>query len=238
MKWLLETAPGRKSRWLISSDATEGKQNGLPLKLSSEALDQGWTGIETSPAQSIDSAELEGILREYFYGGRSLRQLANEPLLYGGATWLIVVYLVFMMREEIGDEFRRLRRAVAEPEWAWDFGGDSSANQEGMLTRIRSGITRCNSKTKVLFNWVDFTAAISRRSSVNQTLKAESLHGDDRPVSTDVQHERSNPQQRANPLTSHCAKALSQGHTIFPGSATSSAAHAQPKSWDESEWID
>jgi hypothetical protein len=238
MKWLLETAPGRKNRWLVSSDVTEGKQDGLPLKLSSEALDQGWTGIETSPAQSIDSAELEGILREYFYGGRSLRDLANEPLLYGGATWLIVVYLVFMMREEIGDEFRRLRRSVAEPEWACDCGGDSSANQDGILTRIRSGITRCYSKTKVLFNCVDFADAINRCSSVNQTLKAESFYGDDRPVSTDVPHERSNPQQPANPFSSRSPKPQSQGHATFPRSSTSDVAHVPPKSWDESEWID
>jgi hypothetical protein len=181
---------------------------------------------------------LERILREYFYGGRSLRQLANEALLYGGTTWLIVVYLVFMMREEIGDECRRLRRTVAEPERAWDFGRDSSANQERILTRIRSGFNQCNSKAKVLFNRVDFTAAISCRSSVNQTLKAESLHGDDRPVSTDVSHERSNPQQLANPFSSHSPKALSQGHTIFPGSSTSDVAHVPPKSRDESEWID
>ena len=238
IRWLLETAPGRKSRWLIASDVTERRQSGLPLELSAEALGQGWTGIEKSPAQSIGSAELEGFLREDFYDGRSLRQMATEPLLYGVAAWLIVVYLVFLMREEIGDEWRRLCQAVAEPEWAWDSGRDSSANQERILTRIRSGIVRWNSKTKVLFNWVDFRAAISRCSSVNQTLKAESLHGDGRPVSTDVQHERSKPQQLANPLSSHSPKALSQGHTIFPGSSTSDAAHVQPKPWDESEWID
>jgi hypothetical protein len=81
IRWLLKTAPARKSRWLIASNVTDGTQNDLPLELSSEALGQGWTGIEKSPAQSINSGELEGLLREYFYDGQSLRQLANEPLL-------------------------------------------------------------------------------------------------------------------------------------------------------------
>jgi hypothetical protein len=238
IRWLLETAPGRKSRWLIASDVTEGTQNGLPLELSSEALGQGWTGIEKNPAQSINSAELEGLLREYFYDGQSLRQLANEPLLYSGAEWLIVVYLVFVMRVEIGDEWRWLRQADNEPEWGRDSGEDWTANQRGIINRIWSGIARWNSKTMIPFSWVGFKAAISRPSRVNQPLQAEILHGDDRPVSKEVRYERSKPQQLANPVSSHSSKERSEGHTIFPGSPTSDAAHVQSKSWDESEWID
>lgn len=44
IRWLLETAPGRKSRWLIASDVTEGRQSGLPLELSAEALGQDGRG--------------------------------------------------------------------------------------------------------------------------------------------------------------------------------------------------
>jgi hypothetical protein len=238
IRWLLETAPGRKSRWLIASDVTEGTQNGLPLELSSEALGQGWTGIDKSPAQSINSAELEGLLRKYFYDGQSLRQLANEPLLYGVAAWLIIVYLAFMMREEIGDEWRRLRQADNEPEWGGDSGEDWMANQRGIINRIWSCISRWNSKTKIPFSRVDFKAAISRPSSVSQPVQAEIIHCDDRPVSKDVRHACSKPQQLANPVSSHSSKERSEGHTIFPGSPTSDAAHVQSKSWDESEWID
>jgi hypothetical protein len=216
IRWLLETAPGHKSRWLIASDVTEGRQNGLPLELSSEALGQGWTGIEKSPAQSVNSAELEGLLRKYFYDGQSLRQLANEPLLYGVAAWLIIVYLALMMREEIGGEWRRLRQTDKEPEWAGDSREDWTANQGGIISRICSGIARWNSKTMIPFNWVGFKAAISRPSSVNQPLQAEIIHGDDRPVSKDVRHERSKPQQLANPVSSHSLKELSAGPYDFP----------------------
>jgi hypothetical protein len=88
------------------------------------------------------------------------------------------------------------------------------------------------------FCWVDFKAAISRRSKDNQPFQAEITHSDDRPVSKDVQHERSKPQQLANPVSPHSSKERSKGHIIFPGSATSNVAHVQSKSWDESEWID
>jgi hypothetical protein len=209
-----------------------------PLELSSEALGEGWTGIEKSPIQSVNSAELEGLLREYFYDGQSLRQLANEPLLYSGAEWLIVVYLVFVMRVEIGDEWRWLRQADNEPEWGEDSREDWTANQRGIINRIWSGIARRNSKTMIPLSWADFKAAISRLPSVNQPLQAEILHGGERPVFKDVRHERSKPQQLANPVSSHPSKERSERHTIFPGSPTSDAAHVQSKSWDESEWID
>ena len=62
----METAPGRERRWLLASDATDGNQNGFPLELSSFAVEQGWTGIETTSVESIASAELEGVLQKIF----------------------------------------------------------------------------------------------------------------------------------------------------------------------------
>ncbi|WP_157466887.1 hypothetical protein [Edaphobacter aggregans] len=208
------------------------------MELSSAALGQGWIGIETSQVQSIGSAELEGFLREDFYDGRSLPQMATEPLLYSCVTLVIVVYLVFVMKEEIGDEWRRLRRAVPEPEWRWESGGDRLANQEGLTARIRSHIVRWNSETKFLFNWINFRAAISRHHSINQPVNIERLRGDDEPVSTEVQQESSNPQHLPNPLSSQASKALSNTRPIFRGSSTSHAARSESKPWEESEWID
>ena len=34
------------------------------------AAEQGWTGIERTPAESMDSTELETLLREDFYDGK------------------------------------------------------------------------------------------------------------------------------------------------------------------------
>jgi hypothetical protein len=132
IQWLMATAPGRKRRWCIGSDVTDGSQNGLPLKLSPTALEQGWVGIEKTSIESMGSAELEGVLQEYFYDGESFRQLVNEPLLYGVAAWVIVAYLAFMKREDIGDEWRHLRRAVKEPKWSSNYGGNWPRIERGL----------------------------------------------------------------------------------------------------------
>ena len=81
IRWLMETAPGRKRQWLFAPDVTEGSESELPLELSSFALGQGWTGIERTAVESVDSTEVEKLLREDFYDGESFRRLVNEPLL-------------------------------------------------------------------------------------------------------------------------------------------------------------
>jgi len=111
-----------------------------------------------------------------------------------------------------------------------------TANQTGIINRIWSGIARRNSKTMVSFSWADFKAATAFLASISHPKQI--LHGDDRPVYKGVRHERSKPQQLANPVSSHSSKERSEAHTIFPGSPTPDAAHVQSKSWDESEWID
>ena len=238
IRWLMATAPGRKRRWCIGSDVTDGSQNGVSLKLSPAALQQGWVGIERTSVESMGSAELEGILQQYFYGSESFRQLVNEPLLDGVATWVIVAYLAFMMREDIGEEWRQLRRAVTEPKWSSNYGGDWPENREGILARIRSRIASWNSVKNVQLQWANFRAAISLRSSLKKFPNPESLRGSCPPASTEVQGEVSTAPQLANPLPSHSPKPPSQQRTIFPGSSPSDAAHSQSEPWDESKWID
>jgi hypothetical protein len=238
IQWLMATAPGRKRRWCIGSDVTDGSQNGLSLQLSPAALQQGWVGIERTSVESMGSGELEGVLREYFYDGKSFRQRVSEPLLDGVATWVIVAYLAFMMREDIADEWRYLRRAVEEPQWSSIYGGDWPENREGIVARIRSRIAHSDDVKNVQLKWVNFGAAISRRSSLKKSPNPESLRGSNRPASTEVQGGVSTTQQLANPLPSHSPKPPSQRRTIFPGSSPSDAAHSQLEPWNESEWID
>jgi hypothetical protein len=238
IQWLMATAPGRKRRWCIGSDVAEGSQNGLPLELSSFAVEQGWTGIERTSVESLGSAELEDVLRKYFYDGQSFRRLANEPLIYSVVAWLIVAYLAFVMRGDIGYEWRQLRRVVTEPQWSSNYEGDWLENREGIVARIRSRITCWNSVKNVQLQWANFRAAISLRSSLKKFPNPESLRGSCPPASTEVQGEVSTAPQLANPLPSHSPKPSSQRRTIFPGSSPSDAAHSQSEPWDESEWID
>ncbi|MBB5059916.1 hypothetical protein HDF16_004650 [Granulicella aggregans] len=151
IRWLLETAPGRKRQWLFAPDVTEGSESELPLELSSFALEQGWKGIERTAVESVDSTEVEKLLREDFYDGESFRRLVNEPLLYGVAAWLIVAYLAFVMRGDIGYEWRQLRRAVTEPQWSSNYGRDWPENREGIVARIRLRIADWISEQKASF---------------------------------------------------------------------------------------
>jgi hypothetical protein len=234
----METAPGRKRHWLFAFDVTEGSQNDLPLALSSAAAEQGWTGIERTPPESMDSSELEKLLREDFYDGKTFRQLVNEPLVYGVATWIVVAYLAFMMRDEIGEEWRRLQREVSEPKWSSDYGDDWPDNREGIGARIQSRFAHWIDERKIQLMWVNFSAAISRRSSPIKSPNSESLRGSSRPVLKEIQDEVSTARQPATPLASNPAKPLSQRRTIFPGLSASDAAQLPSEPWDESKWIE
>jgi len=238
IRWLMETAPGRKRHWLFAFDVTEGSQNDLPLALSSAAAEQGWTGIERTPAESMDSTELEKLLREGFYDGETFRQLMNEPLVFGVAAWVVVAYLAFMMRDDIGEEWRQLRREVSEPKWSSEYGDDWPDNRDGIITRIRSRIVRWISEQKMQLGWMDFGPAISRRFGLKKFPNPESLRGSSRPVSKEVQDKVSTARELATPLASNSAKPLSQRRTIFPGLSASDAAQSPAEPWDESKWIE
>jgi hypothetical protein len=234
----METAPGRKKHWLFAFDVTEGSQNDLPLALSSAAVEQGWTGIERTPAESMDSTELEKLLREDFYDGKTFRELMNEPLVYGVAAWVVIAYLAFMMKDDIGEEWRQLRREVSEPKWSSDYGDDWHDNRYGIGARIRSRIAHRINERKTQHTWANFSAAISRRSSLNKSSNAGGLRGSSRPVSKEVQDMVPTARQPATPLASNSAKPLSQRRTIFPGLSASDAAQSPSEPWDESKWIE
>ena len=238
IRWLMETAPGRKRHWLFAFDVAEGSQNDLPLALSFAAAEQGWTGIERTPPESMDSTELEKLLREGFYDGKTFRQLMNEPLVYGVATWVVVAYLAFMMKDDIGEEWRQLRREVSAPKWSSDYGDDWPDNRDGIITRIRSQIVHWISEQKMQLGWTNFRPAISRRSGLKKFPNPESIRGSFRPVSKEVQDGVSTAQQPATPLASNSAKPPSHRRPIFPGLSASDAAQSPSEPWDESKWIE
>jgi len=186
----------------------------------------------------MDSTELEKLLREDFYDGKTFRQLMNEPLVYGVATWVVVAYLAFMMKEEIGEEWRQLRREVSETKWASEYGDDWSDNRDGIVARVRSQFAHWINERKAQLTWANFRAAISRRSSLNKSSNAEGVRGSSQPVSREVKDEVSTVRQPATPLASNSAKPLSQRRTIFPGLSASDAAQSPSEPWDESKWIE
>ncbi len=238
IRWLMETAPGRKRQWLFAPDVTEGGPNDLSINLSSFAVGQGWTGIERTPVESVDSTEVEKLLRDDFYDGESFRRLLHEPLLYGIAGWIIVAYLAFMMRLDIGYEWRQLRQAISGPQWSSNYGGDWRENRDGIVARIRSRVAPWISRRKIQLGWTNFGPAIIGRFGLKKLPNTETLRGSDRQASTQVRGEVSTARQLATPPPSHSPKPPSQQGTVFPGSSASDAAHSQLEPWDESKWVD
>ena len=186
----------------------------------------------------MDSTELEKLLREDFYDGESFRRLVNEPLLYGVAAWLIVAYLGFVMREDIGYEWRQLRREVTEPQWSSNYGGDWPENRDAIVARIRSRVAPWISRRKIQLGWTNFGPAIIGRFGLKKLPNPETVRRSDRPESTQGRGELSTARQLATPPSSHSSKPPSQRRTIFPRSSSSDAAHSQSEPWDESKWID
>jgi hypothetical protein len=230
IRWLMTTAPGRKRQWLFALDVTKGSQSDLPLELSSFAVEQGWTGIERTPVESVDSAELEKLLREDFYDGESFRRLVNEPLLYAVAAWLIVAYLAFVMRGDIGYEWRQLRRAFAEPH----YGRDWPENEDGIVAQIWSRIAPWMREYKTQLDG----SAISHRLGLRKSRSPATLRESERAASTQVLSDVSTARQLATPPSSHSPEAPSQRRTIFPGLSSLDVAHSPSEPWDESKWID
>jgi hypothetical protein len=238
VQWLMETAPGRQRHWLFAPDVTEGGNNDVPLQLSSLAVEQGWKGIERTDADSMDSAELEKLLREDFYDGESFRRLVHEPLIYGAVGWVIVAYLSFMMREDLAYELRRLRRAVGESEWESYTRAYWPENRERIGARIRSRIARLIAQTNGPLKWANLKVVLNRRSKLDNSPNPENPEYCGRPASTEVKAEVPTARQLPNPLPLRSPEPPSQRRTIFPGSSSSDSAHSQSKPWDESEWID
>jgi hypothetical protein len=138
IEWLFKSAPGRKSEPVIDVDVASERPWSPSLELSSSAREQGWISPDKGRPEAVNSAELEGVLQEDFYGDRSFHQVIAEPLFYACSAPLLVLYIAFMMKRELKIEWDRLREEVSESALALNL-----AETRSRLTgRLRSWIGR------------------------------------------------------------------------------------------------
>jgi len=83
LRWVLKTAPGRKSVPMLPRDAVAGPNRKLPVSLSAQAVAEGWRGVALSSPEKVPSSELAPLLRESMYDGESVPRILGMPLLYG-----------------------------------------------------------------------------------------------------------------------------------------------------------
>jgi hypothetical protein len=219
IEWLFKAAPGRKSEPVIDIDLASERRRSLSLELSSSAREQGWIRLAKSRPEAVSSAELEVFLQEDFYGHRSFRQMIAKPLLYACSAPLLVLYVAFMMKRELGIEWNRLREEALESELAFSLVKPWSQ----FARRIRSWIERRIAVEK---------ASLQRGYSAVKTVSHAA-------VILDMirQAEASSLTGESQYLPSS-SKESRQRRSIFPGAASVHNAKEQSKPWDESQWID
>lgn len=238
IQWLFKAAPGRKRQPVIDADVASGGTGNQFVQLSKSGLERGWTELEKGPSERVSSAEMEEFLKEYFYNNRSIHQLIVEPLLSGCAALIVLIYIAFMMRKELGAEWRGLCEAVSASGSACDSAWDWPPNKPGIGGRIRSQIDRWNGATKHRSNRGDATASTNHRSGVNRIPLAGHVGNEDVLLSTTVRQTKLSALQGGKPSSLDSPRMPPQRRSIFPGSASVRTANAEPKPWDESEWID
>ncbi len=83
IRWVLKTAPGRKSVPMLPQDAVAGPNRKLPVSLSAQAVVDGWRGVALSSPEKVSSSELAPLLRDSMYDGESVPRILGMPLIYG-----------------------------------------------------------------------------------------------------------------------------------------------------------
>ena len=90
IRWVLKTAPRRKSIPMLPQDAVAGTSPELPVSLSDRAFADGWRGVTLSSPEKVPSSELTALLQDSMYDGDSVPRILGIPLLYGLAGLIFV----------------------------------------------------------------------------------------------------------------------------------------------------
>jgi len=90
IRWVLKTAPRRKSIPMLPQDAVAGPNRKLPVSLSDQAFADGWRGVALSSPEKVPSSELAALLQNSMYDGDSVPRILGIPLLYGLAGLIFV----------------------------------------------------------------------------------------------------------------------------------------------------
>lgn len=239
-------APGRKPEIAVAEDVTVGWTGDSPLQLSESARKRGWTGIGKGRPMRGDAATVEDALRESFYHDVGFWGLSAEPMAEGGSLLLVLLFAAFTIREVLTAEWRCFWAVVTEAEAPLYYGHESLRNRPGIARllglrrellkwarRLRLTTAHLASHTKRL--------AVLQRGPINNTpstvparLSPAALPSDPEPL----QPHDTSPHRTRNTPAVGTPKRPSKRRRIFPGKAGVRATGKQPRSWDESQWID
>jgi hypothetical protein len=239
IRWLMKAAPGRVSRLAIPTDVAIGWAGNLSIHLSSSAAGSGWVSLEKSAQDRINSAELEGLLRNYIYNSRSYADLLRLPVLEGCSLALLtVVYMAFLMRGELWQEWGRLWQQVAGQFPSPDQGWDVLLARERVDRHLLRRITPRNLREKVSAKWTALHASeLNNQGNEKGGLTGLSMGEKSRDFAADEHVDPGTNLLFEPPHTSRMKKPV-PSQSIFPGARGENGIQQEPVAWDESQWLD
>jgi hypothetical protein len=139
IRWVMKTAPRRKSIPASAEDVVAGTDPKLPVGLSPKAIAEGWRGVAYSAPEKVPADALAKGLQEYAYDGVSVWWLFGRPMLNSLAV-LMLLYVFWLQRKQIFGRRRqqeeRHGRRTKGPELAsalkWH-----GAKSDGIRFRVR-----------------------------------------------------------------------------------------------------
>ena len=267
VEWLYKSSPGRADQLVEESDVvadTPGNRNDLrlPMHLSSAARNAGWSALIRGPRVQINAAKLEPFLRDNFYDDRSFWRLFEQPILIG----MLFVIVALAARDWFGGRARKERagRSVTWPEslpesrrnrrlggaqfrWLVRPGSLRIVTSKDILKRaahtvfqaVRKGGGRRGELVDGFRSGVEaLTAEVTPSSATAKQPEASLLPGKEMQVSPTVQNANQSLTAATNSNSSSYPKKRANRHLIFPGAQGAERANHEPRSWDESQWID
>jgi hypothetical protein len=137
--WLYKTAHGRRPALLSESDVKSAKNGRFGVRLSRAALDEGWTGIEASAREHVDSAKLHAFLQTSIFDGHSYEWVIAEPLLFGLLVVAALIGVAIALKRRSNASRRheeRHGRRTKGPELISAAGWNSKLHPDGIRLQL------------------------------------------------------------------------------------------------------
>ncbi len=235
IRWLMKTAPGRRSLPAIPSDVTTGKAGNLSLHLSSAAIKSGWIGLEKSAPDLVYSDELKDALGSNIYRDRSYSNFIALPLLEGCTFALtIVAFIAFTARAELWREWKCL--------WHEVIAADSFLDDWRDVPPVRHGMSRFIAPRewwgKVRSKLADWTSRSVGKPALEEVAIPPALQNQSLSSPANIQPADSRTELSSERPSQAEPKYPAQGQSIFPGARRANGVQQEPIAWDESQWID
>ena len=237
-EWILKTKPKDKFEIADAADLVPATHGALPFALSSLALGQGWTGIDTTVPIAYPAGSQRLFLRQAFFDGRSLSDLFLPPLELLALP--LAVWCAFIL-------WRRELDRQRSPSWVWAYGKTGWYEDAWQFSCEMADASKYAAVTSWRWARAGYAAVKKwrERESVSPSAGTQNVQGKEpRPVAvaTVITQEPKGQARAAQPSVQPPVQGELDLTAEIPRVQTlpfrkRQAASPEAK-WDESKWID